>query len=109
MNIADQLEKHAGQELQHALTISRPIDYLGKIPTVSPELVKTSDNPKQILRFDLENENETVQRHLLLCRASIFGRSRICSWSYQGTSAVNRSSRTAEKCNSNAHLCAAKN
>ena len=63
MNIADQLEKHAGQELQHALTISRQIDYLGEMPTVSPKPVKTSDDPKQMLRLDLENENETVRNY----------------------------------------------
>jgi bacterioferritin len=63
MNIADQLEKHAGQELQHALTISRQVDYLGKMPTVSPKPVKTSDDPKQMLRFDLDNENETVRNY----------------------------------------------
>jgi bacterioferritin len=63
MNIADQLEKHAGQELQHALTISRQIDYLGKMPTVLPKPVKTSDDPKQMLRFDLENENETIRNY----------------------------------------------
>jgi bacterioferritin len=63
MNIADQLEKHAGQELQHALTISRQIDYLGKMPTVSPKPVKTSDDPKQMLRFDLDNENDTIRNY----------------------------------------------
>jgi bacterioferritin len=63
MNIADQLQKHAGQELQHALTISRQIDYLGKMPTVSPKPVKTSDDPKQMLRLDLDNENETVRNY----------------------------------------------
>jgi bacterioferritin len=63
MNIADQLEKHAGQELQHALTVSRQIDYLGKMPTVLPKPVKTSNDPKQMLRFDLENENETVRNY----------------------------------------------
>jgi bacterioferritin len=63
MSIADQLEKHAGQELQHALTISRQIDYLGKMPTVSPKPVKTSDDPQQMLRFDLDNENETVRNY----------------------------------------------
>jgi bacterioferritin len=63
MNIADQLEAHAKQELQHALIISRQIDYLGKMPTVTPKAVKTSDDPKQILRFDLNNENETVRNY----------------------------------------------
>lgn len=60
MSIADQLEKHAQEELQHALIISRQIDYLGKMPTVTPKPVKTSDDAKTMLRFDLENENETI-------------------------------------------------
>ena len=63
MNIADQLQIHAKQELDHALTISRQIDYLGKMPTVTPKPVQTSDDPKQMLRFDLNNENETVRNY----------------------------------------------
>ncbi len=63
MNIADQLETHAQQELQHALIISRQIDYLGKIPTVVPKPVKVSDDPKEMLQFDLDNENETVRNY----------------------------------------------
>src|ERR1700722_18427892 len=61
MNIADQLALHAKQELDHALTLSRQIDYLGKMPTVTPKPVKTSEDAKQMLRFDLDNENETVR------------------------------------------------
>ncbi len=63
MNIADQLQLHAKQELDHALTLSRQIDYLGKMPTVTPKPVKTSDDPKEMLRFDLNNENETVRNY----------------------------------------------
>jgi bacterioferritin len=63
MSIADQLEIHAGQELQHALIISRQIDYLGKMPCVTPKPVRTSDNAKDMLRFDLENENETIRNY----------------------------------------------
>ena len=63
MDIASQLEIHAKQELDHALTISRQIDYLGKMPTVTPKPVRTSENPKQMLRFDLENENETIRNY----------------------------------------------
>jgi bacterioferritin len=63
MNIAEQLESHAKEELQHALIISRQIDYLGKMPTVTPQAVKTSDDPKQMLRFDLNNENETIRNY----------------------------------------------
>jgi len=60
MNIADQLVEHAHQELEHALTISRQIDYLGKMPTVTPKTVKVSEKAKDMLRFDLDNENETI-------------------------------------------------
>ena len=63
MNIADQLVEHAKQELQHALTVSRQIDYLGATPTVTPKEVKLSENPRELLRFDLNNENETVRNY----------------------------------------------
>ena len=60
MNIADQLEQHAHQELEHALIISRQIDYLGEMPTAVPKPVRISEKPKDMLRFDLDNENETI-------------------------------------------------
>jgi bacterioferritin len=63
MGIADQLEIHAKQELDHALMISRQIDYLGAMPTVTAKPVKTSDKAKDMLRFDLENENETIRNY----------------------------------------------
>lgn len=63
MNIADQLAIHAKQELDHALIISRQIDYLGKMPTVNPQPVKTSEDAKEMLRFDLDNENATIRNY----------------------------------------------
>ena len=63
MNIAGELEKHAKQELDHALIIANQIDYLGGMPTVSPKPVRTSDNAAQMLRFDLDNENETIRNY----------------------------------------------
>jgi bacterioferritin len=63
MNIADQLQIHAKQELDHALIISRQIDYLGKMPSVTPKPVKTSEDAKEMLRFDLQNENETIRNY----------------------------------------------
>ena len=63
MDIASQLQIHAKQELDHALTISRQIDYLGKMPAVTPKPVRTSEDPKEMLRFDLENENETIRNY----------------------------------------------
>src|SRR5205085_3767913 len=63
MNIAQELEKHAAEELQHALIISKQIDYLGGMPTVTPKPVKTSERAEDMLQFDLDNENETVRNY----------------------------------------------
>ena len=63
MNIAGELEKHAGEELSHALIISKQIDYLGGMPTVHPKPVRTSEKAKEMLRFDLENEMATIRRY----------------------------------------------
>ncbi len=63
MNIAAELVKHAQQELAHALIISKQIDYLGGMPVVSPKPVKTSEKAEDMLRFDLDNENETVAQY----------------------------------------------
>jgi bacterioferritin len=63
MNIAAELEVHATQELQHALVISNQIDYLGGMPVVVPKPVKTSEKAEDMLRFDLDNENETIRNY----------------------------------------------
>jgi bacterioferritin len=63
MNIAAQLEIHAKQELDHALTIAKQIDYLGGMPSVTPMPVKTSKKAKDMLRFDLQNETETIKNY----------------------------------------------
>jgi bacterioferritin len=63
MSIADQLEIHAHEELKHAITIARQIDYLGKMPGVVPKPVRTSDKAKEMLRYDLDNENETIRNY----------------------------------------------
>ena len=63
MSIAEELEKHAKQELEHALIVAKQIDYLGGEPTVTPQPVKTSDKAEEMLRFDLDNENETIRNY----------------------------------------------
>jgi bacterioferritin len=60
MNIAAELKVHASEELAHALILSNQIDYLGGMPAVTPKPVKTSEKAKDMLRFDLDNENETI-------------------------------------------------
>jgi bacterioferritin len=62
-DIARELEKHAGEELEHALRISKQIDYLGGTPTTVAKPVKLSDKTADLLRFDLENERETVAQY----------------------------------------------
>lgn len=60
MAIAKELEAHAGQELQHALTIAKQIDYLGGTPTTVPREVKMSAEAQAMLQFDLDAEGETI-------------------------------------------------
>lgn len=63
MTIARELENHAKEELQHALSISKQIDYLGGVPTVVPKSVKMSEKAKDLLKFDLDNEVETIRNY----------------------------------------------
>ena len=63
MNIADELELHAAQELEHALKIAKHVDYLGGMPTATALPVKLSEKATDMLRFDLANENETVRNY----------------------------------------------
>jgi len=62
-DIARELEAHAGEELAHAIKITKQIDYLGGMPCTTPKQVKTSTDPVAMLRADLENERETVGRY----------------------------------------------
>jgi bacterioferritin len=63
MNIAGELEVHATEELAHAIAVANHIDYLGGMPTVTPKPVKTSENAEDMLRFDLDNERETIRNY----------------------------------------------
>ena len=63
MKIAAELKLHAAEELQHALIIADQIDYLGGMPTATPKEVKISDKAEEMLRFDLDNETETIRNY----------------------------------------------
>src|SRR5204862_5855504 len=70
MDIASELEIHAKQELDHALQISKQVDYFGGMPTVTPLEVKTSEKAEAMLRFDLDNERDTIahyRRRVMQC------------------------------------------
>ena len=68
MSIADELAIHATEELQHALILANQIDYLGGMPKTTPKPVKTSEKPKDMLQFDLDNENETIRNYRVRVR-----------------------------------------
>jgi len=63
MSIAQELEVHAGEELAHALTISKQIDYLGGTPTTVPAPIVVPDKAEDMLREDLENEIATIRAY----------------------------------------------
>lgn len=63
MSIASELKKHAAEELQHAMIIADQIDYLGGMPTATPKPVKLSDKAEDMLRFDFDNETETIKNY----------------------------------------------
>ena len=63
MAIAKELESHAKQELDHAIRIAKQIDYLGGEPTAQPKAVRTSEDTKEMLQFDLDNETETIRNY----------------------------------------------
>ena len=63
MAIAKELEKHAGEELQHALIISKHVDYLGGMPVATPQPVKLSEKAEEMLRADLKNESDTIRAY----------------------------------------------
>ena len=62
-SIAKELEVHAGEELAHALTIAKAIDYLGAMPNATAMPVKLTDDAKEMLRADLDNENNTIRAY----------------------------------------------
>src|SRR6202000_1971271 len=69
-HIAGELEVHASEELSHALLIAKQIDYLNGTPTKTPKEVKVSDKAEDMLRFDLENERETIRNYRQRSRQS---------------------------------------
>jgi bacterioferritin len=59
-SVTKELHEHAGQGLQHALTIAKQIAHLGGTPTPVPREVMTSARAEAMLQFDLDNQGETI-------------------------------------------------
>ena len=62
-DIAEQLKKHASQELAHALEVARQIDYLGGDPTIKGKEAEYSQDSKTMLEIDLKGEQETIKNY----------------------------------------------
>jgi bacterioferritin len=62
-SIAGELKKHASEELDHAIQIAKQIDYFNGTPVTVPKRVKLSDKPEDMLRFDLQNEADTIKAY----------------------------------------------
>lgn len=63
MDIADELTKHAHQELDHALTISKQLDFFGEYPIHEPKPVQVSESNEEMLWIDLQAEDDTVRNY----------------------------------------------
>jgi bacterioferritin len=61
--IASELEKHAHQELDHALAIARQLDYFGAYPVHEPKPVDAPEDNEEMLWADLRAEDDTVKNY----------------------------------------------
>jgi bacterioferritin len=61
--IAQILEGHAHEELDHAIAIARQLDYFGAYPVHQPATVTVSDDNDLMLWADLDAEDETIKEY----------------------------------------------
>jgi bacterioferritin len=45
------------------MIIADQLDYLGAVPNATPKQVKLSEKVEEMLRFDLDNETETIKAY----------------------------------------------
>jgi len=62
-SIVEELGEHLAQELEHAKTLARQIDFLGGVPTVAVPAVAESPDGATALRADLELEERQLRRY----------------------------------------------
>lgn len=62
-DIIKELKIHANEEIQHAMTLADQIDYLGGSPSVGVGEVLTSEDNNQMLRQDLDGEEDAIRRY----------------------------------------------
>ncbi len=64
-SIQKELIIHAQEELAHATILASQIDYLGGAPTVIMPVPKASPDNVEMLRLDLDGENDAIARYIV--------------------------------------------
>jgi bacterioferritin len=59
----DELGKHVSEELQHALTLARQVDFLGGVPSTRVPDPPANTSPRAALEADLALEEGQLQRY----------------------------------------------
>jgi bacterioferritin len=59
----DELQVHTRQELDHALTLARQVDFLGGVPSTKVPDVKRTTDARAALRADLALEEAQLDRY----------------------------------------------
>ena len=62
-SILDELAVHVKQELDHALTLARQIDFLGGVPSTKVPVVPSSTDARSALEADRELEERQLERY----------------------------------------------
>jgi bacterioferritin len=62
-SIIAELLVHASEEMQHAINLSDQIDFLGGVPAVDVQTIKTSGESKEMLDQDLAGELDAIERY----------------------------------------------
>lgn len=61
--IKKELIIHSQEEMQHAVTISEQIDFLGGVPTIDVEQRDIAEDAKTMLEQDLAGEDNAISRY----------------------------------------------
>jgi bacterioferritin len=62
-SIIAELLVHANEEMQHAISLSDQIDFLGGVPAVDVQKIETSDDSTEMLEQDLAGEMYAITRY----------------------------------------------
>lgn len=62
-DIIKEIKIHAGEELQHAITLAEQIDYLGGYPAIDVPPVAASRDNREMLQQDLTGEEDAISRY----------------------------------------------